>query len=368
MVDGVYKTVGWDGIDNPLYFDFMLNNETKVLSIGAVGTQGIDIGSPAIDRLTTFPEKYTWIAKENSANASGKITKIEIWANKNLIDTIVAIFTQVSENVFTARDSQLIGTVISGSKQVFSVNLEVAEGDFIGIYFTSGECEKDFTGGVGNWRLYGDHTSCIEETFYFNTNNTISIYGTGSTGEGELAVGSEILIGYTTLGVQICFRRDDQDSINIIKALEGGDGIIEFCLVDNNIDSIIWANEIARADLSLNAFPTIRGTFITNRKDIHSGQVIVLNSIKRNINQQFIVQRVELVRVDVLTEWPTIPYKPADEAVIGYKPADEAEIPYKPADTGEIIYYIFNVTIANRFRKLEDLFIYLLGRADESVK
>jgi hypothetical protein len=76
-----------------------------------------------------------------------------------------------------------------------------------------------------------------------------------------------------------------------------------------------------------------------------------------------------LVRVDVLTEWPTIPYKPAVEAVIGYKPASEAEKGYRAAgDSGGIIYYIFNVTIANKFRKLEDLFIYLLNRTDESLK
>ena len=96
-----------------------------------------------------------------------------------------------------------------------------------------------------------------------------------------------------------------------------------------------------------------------------------MNSTKRNINQQFIVQKIELIRVDVIEYYGTaeVPYKPAAEAVIGYKPAAEAEVPYKPADSGgELIYYVFNVTIANKFRKLEDLFIYLLNRANESSK
>ncbi len=222
-VDGVYKTVGWDGIDNPNYFDYMLDADTKVLSLG-IGT-----GTPAVD--------------------------------------------------------------------------------------------------------------------------------------------VELLIIYTVLGMPLCFRRDDQDSIDTVKANEGGDGVFEFCLVDNNIDSIAWANEAAKADLLKNADPTIKATFITNRSDIKTGQIITLSSIKRDINQQFIVQKVELVRVDVITEWPTITYKPAAEAKIGYKPASEAEEGYRAAgDSGDIIYYIFNVTIANKFKKLEDLFIYLLNRADESLK
>ncbi|MBA7522471.1 hypothetical protein ES705_14590 [subsurface metagenome] len=179
--------------------------------------------------------------------------------------------------------------------------------------------------------------------------------------------GDEIIISYG-ITKSAMLRRDDQDSIDIIKATEGGDGIFEFCIVDNNIDSIAWANEAAKADLLKNADPTIMATFITNRSDIKTGQIITLISTKRNINQQFIVQSVELTRVDVVTEYPSIPYKPADEAVIGYKPASEAEKGYRLAgDSGGFIYYIFNVTIANKFRKLEDLFLYLLTRTDESL-
>ena len=65
-----------------------------------------------------------------------------------------------------------------------------------------------------------------------------------------------------------------------------------------------------------------------------------------------------MIRVNVLTEWPTIPYKPATKAEIGYKPASEADKGYRSVSGSNIIYYIFNVTIANKFKKLEDLFIY----------
>ena len=337
-------------------------------SIGAAGTTMITMGNEAIDRSASYAGHYTNINLNNPANASGKIKLIDIFAGVNMTDVEVATFFNVGGNNYSTRDTAFIGTVIAGSKQRFSVDLDVVEGDFIGLYWTTGELHYDCNEDVGIVSKEFDHIPCVNQEFTPFANYAISIKAMGSLGEGELTVGSEILLGYTTLGVPICFRRDDNDSIAAVAAIEGGDGIIEFCLVDNNIDSIIWANEIAKADLSLNAFPTIRGTFITNRSDIHSGQVIVLSSIKRDINQQFIVQSVELARVDVITEYPTIPYKPADEAVIGYKPASEAEKGYRLAgDSGGIIYYIFNVTIANKFRKLEDLFIYLLARTDESL-
>jgi len=370
-VDGVIKTIGWDGIDNPLYYDFMLNEATKVLSIGAASTQMIDIGTLVSGHeLVGYPH-FTLVNKSNPANATGKITRIEIYAYANLSNCKVATFYRPDPDNFpdnlSTRDTEFIGTVISGSKQIFKVDLDVMEGDCIGIYFTAGYlCAA--IGYSGLWGIEEDRIPCTNQ-FFGISDGTVSIYGTGSIGGGELTIGSELLVGYTTFGVEICFKREDQDSIDAIKAIEGGDGIIEFCLVNNNIDSIAWANEATKADLLKNADPTIKATFVTNRSYIKTGQIITLNSTKRNINQQFIVQGVELVRVDVITEWPTIPYKPADEAVIGYKPASEAEKGYRAAgDSGGIIYYIFNVTIANKFRKLEDLFIYLLNRTDESLK
>jgi WD40 repeat protein len=371
-VDGVIKTIGWDEVDNPLYYDFMLNEKTKVLSIGAAGTQIIDIGILLINPTAGGNPNFTHINKDNPANATGKITQIRIDVKENLSNCKVATFYRPDPvgfpNNLSTRDAQTIGTVIVGL-QTLEVDLNVAEGDYIGIHYTAGKIWAMNSGYGGQWYINEDKIPCTNQTFTFDEGDAASIYGTGSIGEGELTIGSELLVGYTTFGVPICFKREDKNSIDAIKAIEGGDGIIEFCLVDNNIDSIAWANEAAKADLLQNANPIIQGTFITNRSDIWSGQIITLISTKRNINQQFIIQKVELVRVDVLTEWPTIPYKPAIEAVIGYKPTSEAEKGYRAAgDSGGIIYYIFNVTIANKFRKLEDLFIYLLNRTDESLK
>jgi len=141
----------------------------------------IDIGSPAIDRVSyIFP--FTVIDKNNPANATGTITSVEIWAYVGWGDmggAVVATFTQVDTNVFTARDRQVIGTVTAGSKQTFEVNLDVQTGDYIGIYYSSGGIEVDPTYGAGTWHLAGDQTSCSSATFTSEGSRTMSLYGTG---------------------------------------------------------------------------------------------------------------------------------------------------------------------------------------------
>jgi len=207
------------------------------------------------------------------------------------------------------------------------------------------------------------------DLFDFMLNATTKILSLGTTTPTP-ADGDEIVITYGA-DVAIIIRWDDKDSIDAVKAIEGGDGIFEHCITDNNIDTKEWAIDRAKADLLQNANPVIEGNFITNQSDVRSGQIITLNSTKRNINQDFLIQKVELVRVDVITYGiAEIPYKPAAEAVIGYKPADEAEVPYKPVDSdgGVIIYYVYQVTIATKLKGLEDLLLQLLYQSSESLK
>jgi hypothetical protein len=202
--------------------------------------------------------------------------------------------------------------------------------------------------------------------FYFMLNATTKVLSLG-TGTPTPADGDEIVITYGA-DVAIIIRWDDQDSIDAVKAIEGGDGIFEHCITDNNIDTKEWAIDRAKADLLQNANPVIEGNFITNRSDIRSGQIITLNSTKRNIDQNFLVQKVELIRVDVhFVGYPEVPYKTAATATIGYKPATEAEVPYKPV-AGEYIYYVYQVTIATKLKGLEDLLLQLLYQSSESLK
>lgn len=201
--------------------------------------------------------------------------------------------------------------------------------------------------------------------FMLNATTKILSLGTYTPTPGD---GDELVITYGA-DVPIMIRWDDQDSIAAVKAIEGGDGIYEFCITDNKIDSKEWAIDRAKADLLQNANSVIQGTFITDQKDVRSGQIITLNSVKRGINQDFLIRKVELSRVDIYQiGFPEISYKPAATATISYKPASTAEIPYKPAEGEEVIYYIYQVTIATKLKGLEDLLMELLYYSDESLK
>lgn len=140
----------------------------------------IDIGAAAIDR-TDYVASQTSIAKNNPANRTGKINSIEIWANQNLENCKVATFFVVSGNNLSTRDYQVIGTVIAGSKKTFVVDLEVQEGDYIGIYYTAGRIDRDDTGGEGAWYYGADKIPCTDFTFSSLTGKILSLYGTGTT-------------------------------------------------------------------------------------------------------------------------------------------------------------------------------------------
>ncbi len=207
------------------------------------------------------------------------------------------------------------------------------------------------------------------DDYDFMLNATTKVLSLG-TGEGTPADGAEIVITHGA-DVPIMIRWDDQASIDAIIAIEGGDGIFEFCITDNNIDNKEWAIDVAKADLLQNANPVIQGTFLTNKEDIRSGQIITVNSTKRNISQDFLVQEVSLVRVDTILgvqEEPEVPFKDAGDATIGFKDYTEAEVPFVDAEALEWIeYYVYEVTIATKLKGLEDLLLGLLYQSSESL-
>ena len=146
----------------------------------------IDMGSAAISRAYILGAVTTTVDKNNPANASGKITSVQIYASSPLTACKVAIFHVVSGNNLSARDIQLIGNVAAGSTQTFEVDLNVEEGDYIGAYWTSGNIDRDVF-GVGYWYVSGDKIPCTDTTFSFNATKTMSLYGTGTTEEEEEA-------------------------------------------------------------------------------------------------------------------------------------------------------------------------------------
>ena len=140
----------------------------------------IDIGEAAINRATNSG-KATLVAKGNPANASGVLISVEIWAYSEMSNVEVATFFVVSGDNLSTRDYESIGTVTAGSKQPFDINLDVEEGDYIGInYFSGGTIETDTTEGAGVWRYYGDGIPSTDRTFDPNVlaNCSISLYAT----------------------------------------------------------------------------------------------------------------------------------------------------------------------------------------------
>ena len=146
-----------------------------------VTTGSIYIGSPAIDGTHYYTDTDTTrISGANPADGNGKITLVEIYAYTTMTQCEIAIFRQVSANVFTVIDSILIGNIYAGTKRCFAVNLDVEEGDYIGIYFATGQIELNTGTYPGNWALIGDNIPCTEVTFDVSpTTIPMSLCGTG---------------------------------------------------------------------------------------------------------------------------------------------------------------------------------------------
>lgn len=160
------------------------NGDTRYGADKTFGPGTIDIGAEAIDRNSSIGTEGTWINVSNTANATGVITSIETWARTNVAGAIVATFYSTggvtSTKIFTARDSEAIGSIASGAKRTYEVEIDVVQGDYIGIYIASGELEMTAAGGkAGTYYLTGDQTACSSATFTLYDDQEMSLYGTG---------------------------------------------------------------------------------------------------------------------------------------------------------------------------------------------
>lgn len=158
----------------------------------------IDIGSAALEREANFGGAgYTSIDENNPANNTGTITSVEIWAGVNMTGCRIGTFYTTNGNTLKCRDSATIGNVTAGSKQTFTEDsggnplaIEVSAGDYIGLYYATGDIRYDFT-GLGVWYASGEHIDPNDEATYTHiASRTISLYG-----EGVLPVTWEDLSG-----------------------------------------------------------------------------------------------------------------------------------------------------------------------------
>jgi hypothetical protein len=157
----------------------------------------IDIGSAASDRAYTH-DTSTWVDGENTANGTGILTTIEVWANSNIAGFEVAPFFVVSGNNLSTRDNLEIGSVTAGSKQTFDISatpLDVTLGDYLGCYFDSGKLDWN-SGGAGGWYHTGDMIPTTNHAFTAGGGNPNSVYGIGETVPTPQVVGA----GAITMG------------------------------------------------------------------------------------------------------------------------------------------------------------------------
>ncbi len=144
----------------------------------------IDIGSPAINRNSYQASNVTCLLLENTANDTGVIDTVEIWADTTLKGTVVGTLYLDSGTDYIGRDYESLGTVNDGKKQTFTgLDIDVETGDYIGSYATSGRYERSSSGYAGTRvNTSGNVWSGGSTSFgTLNSGNTLSIYGTGET-------------------------------------------------------------------------------------------------------------------------------------------------------------------------------------------
>lgn len=89
---------------------------------------------------------------------------------------------------------------------------------------------------------------------------------------------------------------EDTASQQAIAAAEGGDGIYEFVIVDQNLGSNMEAEKRAEEDLRQYANPKVKGSFATDVRGFEPGQVVRITYTERGLDNYFVVQRVGLAR------------------------------------------------------------------------
>jgi len=176
--------------------------ETVINGFIAIGD--IDIGSEAIERGSSFGAPSTLINKDNPANASGKITCVEIYASLtgDLENCEVATFYRPDPdnypNKFTTRDTYVIGAVTGGSKQTFdAIDLDVEKGDYLGITFSSGSIEYSPVGSgySGVWSKGGDNIPCNNVDFgTMISGATISLKATNAVSSKCTTIDGTLLV------------------------------------------------------------------------------------------------------------------------------------------------------------------------------
>jgi len=141
----------------------------------------IDVGSTASNRNAVIgTSSRTVVNFNNAANGTGKITEVKLYSNSTMLNAKVAVFSYSGGTTFVGRNPTSIGTITAGGVRTFSIEMDIDEGEFIGVYATSGGIESDNYGGSGGYYRNGDGTGG-SNTYSLLSSYNVSIYGSGET-------------------------------------------------------------------------------------------------------------------------------------------------------------------------------------------
>ncbi len=98
--------------------------------------------------------------------------------------------------------------------------------------------------------------------------------------------------------IPVLVVQESSSSISAMKTLEGGDGVYEFLVVDENITSISAARARAAAELRDFANPIIRGSVTSyDAAGVTSGDLLSINLTRRGINSTYLIQSVKITQI-----------------------------------------------------------------------
>lgn len=155
---------------------------SRRMAIAGSGGELIYMGMDAVNRASATEIGYTYILKDNPANATGKVTSIQMyvdsWQSSNTV-TVATVY-EVNTDTFTTRDWEYVYPSASGLNTL-TVDLDVTEGDYLAIYSGTIKIDMVTSGNSGYWRttkFKGAH-NLSSTTATYNSGGTISVCAMG---------------------------------------------------------------------------------------------------------------------------------------------------------------------------------------------
>ncbi|MFZ7134351.1 MAG: hypothetical protein ACOWWR_18550 [Eubacteriales bacterium] len=142
----------------------------------------ITMGYSAIVRSDEVVAFRTYVFKNFTANGTGTIDTIKVYAHSDIDGLEVASFYE-SGGTLSTRDYETIGDISSGYSS-HSVSIDIQEGDYIGFHAINGYWENDSVITATAWGSNVDKIPCSNDSFSNYVNCKISFYAEGTVEGG----------------------------------------------------------------------------------------------------------------------------------------------------------------------------------------